>query len=427
MSFTFVNLSDILNLKIHDSKTDSVIGYVQDIAADIKKLYPVVKGFIARNLFNTKKRYIPFKNIKIKGVRKIIASDFGAITDFYKDDLSDNEILLKETFFDKQIIDISGSKVVRVNDVHMINEDNAMWVVHMDIGFKGFLRRLGWLKSMNSIIKFFTGYDLQDKFISWKYVQPITAEEDKHRSLLLKISLENLKTLHPADIAEILIDLGLDEKMNLFNSLDIETAANILENLPLKNAVYILGYTDIDRACSIIEEMEIDRAVDLMIRLNISRRNEILKTISRPRSEQIRVLSLHSEKIAGSIMNTEFIGLKPENKVSMALKFVIKKSNDIDAIHHLYVIDDDNKLVGTISLRELLISKPALLIKNIMKENIINVRIDTSIDEVAFLFLKYGLSQIPVVDDDERVVGVISMLDALFQAYPELKQEIEGK
>ncbi len=96
--------------------------------------------------------------------------------------------MLKEIFFDKQIIDISGSKVVRVNDIHLINEDNTMWVVHMDIGFKGFLRRLGWLNFLNSFIKFFLGYEFKDKLISWKYVQPISLNEEEQKTLLLKIS-----------------------------------------------------------------------------------------------------------------------------------------------------------------------------------------------------------------------------------------------
>jgi Mg/Co/Ni transporter MgtE len=251
-------------------------------------------------------------------------------------------------------------------------------------------------------------------------------DEDENKSLLLKVSQKSLKTLHPADIAEILVDLGLEERLNLFNSLDIETASDTLKNLPIKNAIQILESIDIKRASKLIEEIEIDRAVDLIIHSHSDKRNMILKKISKVKAKQIRELSKHSEKIAGSIMNTEFIHLKPDFKISQALKIVMKKIIDIDAIHHIYVVDDENKLVGIVSLRELLIVKSNALVKDIMNKKIINVNIDTNIDEVAYTFLKYGLSLIPVIDEKEKIIGVISMLDALRQAYPELKEDIEG-
>ncbi len=426
MGFNFIYLSEILNKKIFDTKNNKIIGYLHDIIVDIRTPYSNVKSIIIRNFLNNKKYIIPFKSINLSNSKKIILKNHSSYCNFNKDDLGNNEILLKEIFFDKQIIDISGSKVVRVNDIHLINEDNTMWVVHMDIGFKGFLRRLGWLNFLNSFIKFFLGYEFKDKLISWKYVQPISLNEEEQKTLLLKISQKSLESLHPADIAEILVDLGLEERLNLFKSLDIETASNTLESLPLKNAVQILESIDIKKAIKMIKEINIDRAVDLIINCHTDKRNMILKNISKVKAKQIRELSSHSEKIAGSIMNTEFISLNPEHKIFEALKVVIKKSTDIDAIHHMYVVNDENKLVGIVSLRELLISKSNSYIKDIMKKEIINVNIDTSINEVAYIFLKYGLSLIPVVDEEEKIVGVISMLNALFQAYPNLKEDIEG-
>jgi len=221
----FIFLYYIINLPVIDSLSGKKIGRVIDLSATLKELYPKVTGLIMRNREN-KKVHIPWNNVKMLVEEKgIFIENFPAIA---QEGLNpaENEILLKETFWDKQIVDIHGSKVVRVNDLHLLKEGLSLWVVHMDIGITGLLRRLGVSKIFEFIIKLVSSYEVEDRIISWKYVQPINGPIGTD-ALSLKVHHSRLAELHPADIADILIDLGTAERLNILKSMDKVTAAKI--------------------------------------------------------------------------------------------------------------------------------------------------------------------------------------------------------
>ena len=180
----FIFLSQIINLPVIDTAGRKV-GILDDIIADVQGLYPRINGLIIRRGVSRQRGYLPWKCVQdIKEDRSLAIECSESLIEPVK--LSQNEIKLRETFWDKQIVDISGSKVVRVNDLHILKDGIKLWLVHMDVGFKGFLRRLGWLKAFGEIVKWLFSYELRDKFISWKYVQPITTAGDL-KSLSLKI------------------------------------------------------------------------------------------------------------------------------------------------------------------------------------------------------------------------------------------------
>ena len=168
----FIFLYDIINLPVIDALTGKKIGRIFDLAASLKEMYPKVTGLLMCNKKN-KKIYLPWSSVKMLVEEKgVFIENFLAVT---QDQLhpAENEILLKETFWDKQIVDIHGSKVVRINDLHLLREGLSLWVVHMDIGITGLLRRLGVSKVFEFIIKLVSSYEVEDKLISWKYVQPV--------------------------------------------------------------------------------------------------------------------------------------------------------------------------------------------------------------------------------------------------------------
>src|SRR5208337_255597 len=232
----FIFLSQFINLPVFDS-AEQRVGTIDDMIADVRGLYPRINGIIVRKGIKKKQLYYPWKCIlEINQNRSILIDKSGDYVEPIK--LAPHEIRLKETFWDKQIVDIGGSKVVRVNDLHILKDGIKLWLVHMDVGFKGFLRRLGWLRLFSVIVKWLFAHELRDKFIPWKYVQPITTTEDL-KSLSLIIPHSKLSDLHPADLADILADLGAEERMLIFNSFDDATASDILQELPLKMRLMI--------------------------------------------------------------------------------------------------------------------------------------------------------------------------------------------
>ena len=425
----FIFLSEILSLPVvnfHDSKK---IGRVLDLAATTNQVFPKITGIVIKPGNSKKVMYIPWGKVKkmIPGgsvtVEYIQESMNGAST------TADTEILLRKTFLDKQIISTSGNKVVRVNDLHFLiddtlKENSNLWLVHIDIGVKALLRRLGWGRFINAIFKWVMDRDIRDKFIPWKYVQP-TATANVYGSLHLKIDSSKLSEVHPADMADILEDLGIDERISLIESLSFGTAAATLQEMPLKLRVQISETLEAGRLTSIINEMPMDEAVDLLDEMSREHRQAVYVLLPSEKVSELKELSQLSIFSVGSIMNTDFITVKETQTVQEILELLKAESKKAELIYYIYAVEKDDYLKGVITIRNLLSSQPTAVIADIMNENVISVKIDTNIKRVAQIFFKYNFIAIPVVDDDDRIQGIITSRDAFESVFPEMKQESE--
>jgi sporulation protein YlmC with PRC-barrel domain len=174
MGFSFLYLSQILGSPVLERTRGKKLGRVMDVAADITKVYPNLTGIWVREHRWAKPFFIPSEAVEIPESGRPILAALDDILVPVKPDTAPPGLPLRDAFLDKQIVDISGARVVRVNDLHLLREDANLWVVHMDVGFSGFLRRLGWLRPYRFLVKWLFGYELADRFIQWKFVQPLT-------------------------------------------------------------------------------------------------------------------------------------------------------------------------------------------------------------------------------------------------------------
>ncbi|OHD69055.1 MAG: hypothetical protein A2W19_17545 [Spirochaetes bacterium RBG_16_49_21] len=418
----FIFLSQIINLPVIDTAGRKV-GILDDIIADVQGLYPRINGLIIRRGVSRQRGYLPWKCVQdIKEDRSLAIECSESLIEPVK--LSQNEIKLRETFWDKQIVDISGSKVVRVNDLHILKDGIKLWLVHMDVGFKGFLRRLGWLKAFGEIVKWLFSYELRDKFISWKYVQPITTAGDL-KSLSLKIPHSKLSELHPADLADILTDLGAEERMLIFNSFDDATASDILQELPHKMRLMIAVSLEHGRLARILDETPMDEVVDLLDGMPSESVNELFKILPEEKVQQIKDLLKYSDRIAGSLMDTEFLSARTDETAGRVLRRIRKTAEDIESIYYIYVLNENDVPAGVITLKQLLTSPAKKKIGEVMRENVVRVKVDTHIKMVAQIFYKYNFTVVPVVDDNDRIQGIITMKDALESVFSEIREETE--
>jgi magnesium transporter len=418
----FIFLSQFINLPVFDS-AEQRAGTIDDMIADVRGLYPRINGIIVRQGIRKKQVYYPWKCIlEIKQNRSILIDKSGDYVEPVK--LAPHEIRLKETFWDKQIVDIGGSKVVRVNDLHILKDGIKLWLVHMDVGFKGFLRRLGWLRLFSVIVKWLFAHELQDKFIPWKYVQPISTTEDL-KSLSLIIPHSKLSDLHPADLADILADLGAEERMLIFNSFDDATASDILQELPLKMRLMIAKSLPQERLAKILDETPMDEVVDLLDKLPTDTVNAQFSILPGEKVIQIKDLLKHSDRIAGSLMNTEFISARADETKSRVLNRIKKTAEDVESIYYIYVLNDEGAPVGVLTLKQLLTAPSKKPIGEIMRGNVVKVKVDTHIKAVAHIFYKYNFTVVPVVDEHEKIQGIITMKDALESVFSEIREETE--
>ncbi|MCX5700179.1 MAG: CBS domain-containing protein [Candidatus Omnitrophica bacterium] len=419
----FIFLYYIINLPVIDSATGKRLGRVLDLTVTFKEMYPKVTSLIIRTR-RGKKAYLPWRFVKMftedKGI--FVENTSESIKENYK--LEENEILLKDTFWDKQIVDISGSKVVRINDLHLLREGLNLWVVHMDIGVTGLIRRLGCIKIFEFIVKLLSSYQVEDRLISWKFVQPINnaAQND---ALALKVHHSRLAELHPADLADILVDLGNEERINILKSMDNATAASTIQELPLKIRIQVAELLDQKLFVDFINEMAIDEVVDLFSQLPKKRMNAIFMRLPQEKVAQITSLLGHAHDIAGSIMNTEFMTTKHNITAGVLLEKIRKETKKNKNIYYIYVLDDLDLLIGVITLPQLLTVAPEKLVSEFMRKRVAKTKVNASIKDVAEIFYKYDFTVVPVVDKSGKIQGIITMKDAFESVFHQIRKETE--
>ncbi len=419
----FIFLYYIIGLAVFDSKTGRKIGRVLDLGASLKEMYPKVDLLIMRDS-RGRKIYLPWNYVKMfveeKGI--FIEADLESFREGFH--LAENEILLKETFWDKQIVDIYGSKVVRINDLHLLREGLNFWVVHMDIGITGLIRRLGCIKIFDFIVRLLSSYQMQDRLISWKHVQPINGAIETN-SLSLKVHHSKLAELHPADLADILIDLGTEERINILKSMDSATAASTIQELPLRVRIQVADLLDQKVLVDIINEMDTDEAVDLFSQLPKKKVNQLFSRLPQEKINQISSLLSHAHNVAGSIMNTDFIWVKHNDTAGMALEKIKKESRKKEAVYYIYALDDNDLLAGVVTLPQLLGVPAEKIISEFMRKRVAKVKINTKIKDVAEVFYKYDFTVVPVVDKTGKIQGIITMKDAFKEVFHQIRQETE--
>ena len=216
---------------------------------------------------------------------------------------------------DKQIVDTFGAKVVRVNDLHFLRIDSRLRLVHVDVGFRGLMRRVGWEKGVDQALRLLFSYDLPNQFISWKYVQVLPGSDP----LKLSVSQKKLSHLHPADLADIMEDLSGRERSAIFHALDTETAAEALEEIEPKIQRELIETIPVEKASDIVEEMSPSDAADLLGDLPEEKAEEILGGMEQEKAEDLRELLVHAVETAGGLMTTAYLSLPPEMAVEQAI------------------------------------------------------------------------------------------------------------
>lgn len=315
----------------------------------------------------------------------------------------DTEILIKNFLYDKQIVDVNGAKVLRVNDIQFLFGDGKLFLVHLDVGLRGLLRRLGCERAITRFLLWFFDYQLPNRFIAWHYAEPL-ADRDRLR---LQIAHERLASLHPADLADIMEDMDVHERAAVVASMSEEVIAEAIEEMDPKVQVSIMRTLDPDKAADIIEEMSPDEAADLIADLPQETVNTIFNKLDDDYGETVKDLLQHDEDEAGGLMTTEFITTNPDKPIVDVLADIRKSAKDVDAIYYAYVVDDEGHLLGVASLKDLLSNEIFTPIERIMTPRLVTADLQDSATKLSGLFAKYGFRALPVVDEENRIKGVI--------------------
>lgn len=282
----------------------------------------------------------------------------------------DGLLYLREEILDKQIVDTFGAKVVRVNDLQFLRLESKLRLVHVDVGFKGLMRRVGWERGVCATVRWLFSYDLPDRFIGWKYVQLLSGKAPLH----LSVSQKKLSELHPAELADILEDLRGRDRSAIFHALDTETAADALEEIDdPKLQTALIETVSVEKASDIIEEMSPNEAADLLADLPQERADQILQEMNAETAEDLRELLVHEEESAGGIMTTSLLSLSPELTVETAMTRLHQEAADLDVLYYVYLLDPVGQLSGVVSVRDLLTASPQQRLSEIQTSRLITV------------------------------------------------------
>jgi Mg2+ transporter MgtE len=224
--------------------------------------------------------------------------------------------------------------------------------------------------------------------------------------------------LHPADIADIISQVSHKEGATFFKGLDIETAAEALSELEPDVQAAIITRMDTDKAADIIEEMPPDEAADVLSDLPADKAKEILESIEKDEAEDIQELLSHEEDTAGGLMTNQYIAYLPETTVRRAIDNFKKDAEEVETVYYIYAVDENEKLVGVVSLRELLLARLDDKLSDIMHTKIKTVTPDIDEEEVSAIISKYNLVALPVIDTEGRMLGIATIDDVIDRILP---------
>ena len=323
--------------------------------------------------------------------------------------LPNEAMRLSRDLMDKQIVDTHGAKVVRVNDLQLSEVEGQLRLVGADVGLRGILRRIG-AESWAERLAAMAGRKLPRGIIPWHLVEPLSAPDARMR---VTVPRAKLALLHPADIADIVEEMAADERREVFEQLDIETAAEALSEIEPEMQASIVRDLPEERAADILDEMAPDEAADLLQDLPEERREEIVELMQPDEAHDVEELLTFDEESAGGIMTTDFIALGAELTAAQAIDKLRELQPDPELTYYLYVIDSEGRLDGVISLRDLVVSKPEIKLAQVMDPHVLKVDATTTKEDVAALIAKYDLLALPVVDARGKLIGTVTIDDVV--------------
>jgi magnesium transporter len=402
-------LSELIGAPVYDPSGTSPVGKVREVALVPQEDPNRISGFVVKTR----------QGERLLAIKSVASVNGGVRADTMSADWTpyasgEGMLLLERDLLDQQIIDVYGRKVVRVNDVDILEELGHEHIVlklaAVDVGARGAIRRLlrGVVPSAALRVMM---ERIPPRMIPWEFVDLI--ETDPARRVKLKISLDRLAKLHPADIADIVEELAPTEREAVFETLDEEVAAQTLEEIDPKMQVSILSSLDSDRAADIVEEMDPDAAADLLGDMPPETTQEILTEMQPEERAEVTELMTFEEDTAAGRMTTDYMALKAGAKVSDAIEMLRKFEGGLESMSTIYIIGEREKLLGQVPLAKIVLAPTDAPLMLLSTGHMPTIHPGADEKEVAELFDKYNLLTLPVIDDEGVLTGVITADDVI--------------
>ena len=411
-SLTTFYLSRLLGCNIFDTR-DNILGRIHDVYIrmhtsfdDYQSGNPQVIGFAIHVNGKNKDAVLDDLQIVKFGIHYKVQCQSMTLVSH---NMFSDAVLLKESILDQQIVDLNGRKLVRVNDIRMVTIAAGTFVVAVDVGTEGLLRRLGVSRFFKRILQPFGG-NIPSKFILWDDVETIDPDTF---NIQLSQTRSKLNTIHPSDLADIIEDMSKNYQTPIFSSLDEEHAADVLEELRVKEQVHIIESLPLGKAADVLEKMPANEAADLMDHLEEDKTEQLLLEMEPEASEEVRDLLEYPDGTIGSLMTSEILTFMAEQTVSDVIDQIRTEKPEMESLYSLFVVDEKNTLKGIITMRDLLIADLQAPLERVMNTNLNCVNDYDRLDAISGIVSKYNLLAVPVINEHEELEGMV-VIDDLF-------------
>jgi magnesium transporter len=442
----FFYLSQVLGRPVTNARNERV-AKVKDLVARLEVLnaatgqvtyerFPPISGLVVD--IGNREIFVPWALVDSLGTEgAFLSSSHVSLESFER---REGEVLLYRDMLDKQLIDIDGRRVIRANDLQLYMADGMLRLTAVDVSAEAILRRLTWGRLFTGSAQAYSppSDDGQPRrkrnapaqLIAWADVDPIATDVPDVR---LRLSHERLALLNPVDIAHIIDDLSYAQGAQIIESLDDETAADTLQEIDEERQADIVETMDQERAADILEEMDPDDAADLLQDLEEQQKEDLLARMDREEAEDVEELLAYHEDTAGGIMTSDFVTVPADMSVDETIAFLRRLQDAPDVIEYLYVVEEkepgldwlenaeenSGRLLGIVSLRDLLLASGDAPLREVMDTDLVWVGPGDSEEQAARTMAEYNLIALPVLDEQEHMLGIITVDDAMEVLIPE--------
>lgn len=375
-------LSQLVNKPIYYK--DNPIGKLLDIAIVENRPAPPISKIVVRK--NSKRLTVPPSSVTLENTKFVLKTSDAPFLPF-----DENAFYLAEDLLDKQVIDVRGKKVVRVNDV-VLENNGELKVVGIDVGFSGIIRRLG--------ISFL--FPLKPKILPWAIIE---AFDYSTGAIRIRLNENRLHTFHPSELADILEDLGVKERLSLVEFLDAQKAASAIQESDNKTKLSILKQLSPSKLKDIINKMLVSEIADVFYKMTPFRIKEILHLLGQEKAQSVKRLVVFKDDAAGGIMKTTYYRIGAGKTVKETVQQLFHERIKPESI---VVVNENNKLYGTLLVKNLINTDGLAILKDIVSDRKF-VYSNTHFSQLLRLFAMYNLRLLPVVDENKQVIGVITI------------------
>ena len=381
------------------------LGKVDDVIVRLESEYPLVSGLMAR--VAGRPVFVPAESIESIQPRRVTLRE--TRLDLQAFERRADEVLLRKDVLDRQLINIDGARLVRANEIELARVEGWYRVVGVDVGVRGFVRRVLPRRAAGGV--------RAGTFLDWAEVEPFTGHVP---SVRLRIAHPKLARLHPAQLADLVEAASHREGEEILRAVggDQELEADVYEELdPQHQREFIAERSDAEVA-AMLARMESDDAVDLLGELDEDRRDRIVELLPALQRRRVRALAGYDPATAGGLMSPEFICLYTTATREEALDRVRRSMAAPETLAWVYLMNQDRRLRSAIALVDVIRADSGAVLGDVAVHLPPTLRPDVGLEEVARVMTDYDLTVVPVVSDQQQLLGVVTVDDVLELVLP---------